>query len=57
MSSSAIRRSFIQMVGSQAGTSVLLRGLVFHLRHLSKTVFIVLRDCSDPCSAGSLRAD
>ncbi|HEV2702945.1 MAG TPA: aspartate--tRNA(Asn) ligase [Steroidobacteraceae bacterium] len=46
MSSSAIRRTFIQTVSSQSGNTVLLRGWVFHLRHLSKTAFVVLRDCS-----------
>jgi len=43
---SAIRKSFVADLHLQVGTSVTLRGWVYHLRVLSKTTFVILKDCS-----------
>ena len=43
---SAIRKSFIADLQHHIGTSVTLRGWVYHLRVLSKTTFVILKDCS-----------
>src|SRR5260370_8740101 len=42
----ATRRIFIQSLAQFADRPVLLRGWVHRLRVLSKTAFLILRDCS-----------
>lgn len=46
MALSTIKRIFIQDINQFVGQEILIKGWVFRLRQLSKTSFIVLKDCS-----------
>lgn len=46
MALTTIKRIFIQDINQFVGQEILIKGWVFRLRQLSKTSFIVLKDCS-----------